>query len=75
VFLFAREHDFDHRLIALNLSNKAAVAALANRDVVATVLLSSHLDREGEQVRSIVNLTKVRDRCREGSEHSPLSSE
>jgi hypothetical protein len=54
VFLFAREHDFDHRLIALNLSNKAAVAALANRDFVATVLLSSNLNRGGEQVRSIV---------------------
>jgi alpha-glucosidase len=55
LLLFVREHGSERLLVALNFGMGAAVAKLPD-EVAGTLLLSSQLDRQGEDVRGAIKL-------------------
>jgi alpha-glucosidase len=56
LLLFLRQRDDDRLLIALNLGDQSAVADVGGDSLGGRVLLSSRLDRAGEQVRGTIDL-------------------
>ena len=55
LLLFFREQGPERLLVALNFGTGAAVAKFPD-ELVGTLLLSSHLDRQGEDVRGTIKL-------------------
>ena len=56
VLQFMREEGGDRLSVVLNLGAGPASAGFAPEDAAGEVLLSSHLDRDGEEVRGTVDL-------------------
>jgi alpha-glucosidase len=56
LLLFARECGDDRLLIALNLGADPGTARFAEGDLAGRALLSTHLDREGEDIRGPIEL-------------------
>jgi alpha-glucosidase len=56
ILLFVREREDDRLVIALNLGKEPRVASIAVDDIAGKLLLSSHLDREGEEIRGSIDL-------------------
>ena len=53
---FFREAGTERLLIALNFGNQPRTANFLKGDVVGRLLLSSHLDRDGEAIEDAVDL-------------------
>jgi alpha-glucosidase len=56
LLLFGRQSEGDHLLVALNLGHQPEVADLGDDSFAGRLLLSSHLDREGAEVRRTIDL-------------------
>jgi alpha-glucosidase len=56
LLLYGRQRDGDRLLVALNLGHRPEVVDLGDGSFPGTVLLSSQLDRDGEQVHGSVDL-------------------
>jgi alpha-glucosidase len=56
LLVFVRESAADRLLIVLNLGPEPAAARFSDADMSGAVLLSTHLDREGEDVTGAIDL-------------------
>jgi alpha-glucosidase len=56
VMVYSRELAARHLLIALNFSHQPQIVTLTGMKTAGTILLSSHLDREGEAFQKTVEL-------------------
>jgi alpha-glucosidase len=56
ILLFVREREDDRLVIALNLGKEPRVASIVADGIAGRLLLSSHLDREGEEIRGSIDL-------------------
>ncbi len=56
LLLFGRRCEDESLLVALNLGGRPELADFGNQPLEGKLLLSSHLDREGEEVRGTIDL-------------------
>jgi alpha-glucosidase len=54
--VFLRHLGDERVMVALNLSDEPAAVEFTSASIKGRVLLSSHLDRQGEETRSTLNL-------------------
>jgi len=51
-----REHDDERILVALNMGSEPTAVAFASGPILGRLLLSTHLDRAGEEARGSIDL-------------------
>jgi alpha-glucosidase len=55
-WLYVREHDDERILVALNMGSEPTAVAFASGPILGRLLLSTHLDRAGEEARGSIDL-------------------
>jgi alpha-glucosidase len=55
-WLFLRELDDEHILVALNMGSEPTAVAFTSGPILGRLLLSTHLDREGEEAHGSIDL-------------------